>query len=217
MSLTATIVAVMGSIHAVEKNGLNTHFKFKYQAWDDVLPAVKVACVEHGLAVVPEVKEVVRDGKKVTVLMNYHLLSKDSSMMVSYAGEALDNDDKAIQKAITSATKYFYLKTFMIPIEGEEDPDGSVSIAKPNVITAETADHALVKKAADRWKQLGGKKEQWMQLEAEMEKSKKATMSIASFVMDTFSEGVTDLQGIYDYASSAFDIATPFTIGGDTR
>ena len=214
MSLTTAIVAVMGSIHAVEKNGLNTHFKFKYQAWDDVLPAVKIACVEHGLAVVPEVKDVIRDGKKVTVLMNYHLLSGSESMVVSYAGEALDNDDKAIQKAITSATKYFYLKTFMIPIEGEEDPDGSASIATPNVVTTETADHALVKKAADRWKQLGGKKEQWMQLEAEMEKSKKATMSIASFVMDTFQEGVTDLQGIYDYASSAFDIATPFTIGG---
>lgn len=88
---------------------------------------------------------------------------------------------------------------------------------KANVMDAGEAERLLVKKAADRWKQLGGKKEQWMQLESEMEKSKKATMSIASFVVDTFQEGVTDLQGIYDYASSAFDIATPFTIGGDTR
>lgn len=214
MSLTTAIVAVMGSIHAVEKNGLNTHFKFKYQAWDDVLPAVKMACVEHGLAVIPEVKEVIRGDKKVTVLMNYHLLSGSESMVVSYAGEALDNDDKAIQKAITSATKYFYLKTFMIPIEGEEDPDGSASIAKPNAVTSNDAANALLKKAADRWKQLGGNKDQWMQLDANMEKSKKANPGIASFVMDTFQEGVNDLQGIYDYAASAFDIETPFIIGG---
>lgn len=89
--------------------------------------------------------------------------------------------------------------------------------ARTNVMDAGEAEWLLLKKAADRWKHLGGTKEQWKQLESEMEKSKKATISIASFVMDTFQEGVTDLQGIYDYASSAFDIATPFTIGGDTR
>lgn len=216
MSLTLAIVAVMGDIHAVEKNGLNTHFKFKYQAWDDVLPAVKAACVTHGLAIVPEVKDVLRDGKKVTVMMNYHLLAGDQSMVVSYAGEALDNDDKAIQKAITSATKYFYLKTFMIPISGEEDPDGSASKVKPNEVTAQDAARALKKKAADRWTQLGGTREQWTQL-AESMKSAGTVMSVESFVMDTFSEGVNDLQGIYDYATSAFRIETPFSIGGNPR
>jgi hypothetical protein len=215
MSLALAIVAVMGDIVAVEKNGLNTHFKFKYQAWDDVLPAVKSACVTHGLAIVPEVKEVIRGDKKVTVMMNYHLLSGDQSMVVSYAGEALDNDDKAIQKAITSATKYFYLKTFMIPINGEEDPDGSDAKVKPNQITSQDAARALKKKAADRWTQLGGTKEQWTQL-ADSLKSVGSVILVESFVMDTFQEGVNDLQGIYDYATSAFKLNAPFIIGGIT-
>jgi hypothetical protein len=86
---------------------------------------------------------------------------------------------------------------------------------KANVIDAGDAERLLSKKAADRWKQLGGTKDQWMQLDANM----KAPMTgknpgIASFVMNTFQEGVVDLQGIYDYASSAFKIGTPFVVGG---
>ncbi len=85
---------------------------------------------------------------------------------------------------------------------------------KANVIDAGDAERLLSKKAADRWKQLGGTKEQWMQLDANMKASAVANPGIASFVMDTFQEGVKDLQGIYDYASSAFKIGTPFVIGG---
>jgi hypothetical protein len=85
---------------------------------------------------------------------------------------------------------------------------------KANVIDAGDAERLLSKKAADRWKQLGGTKDQWMQLDASMKASAVANPGIASFVMDTFQEGVKDLQGIYDYASSAFKIGTPFVVGG---
>ena len=86
--------------------------------------------------------------------------------------------------------------------------------AKANVMDAGEAERLLSKKAADRWKQLGGTKDQWMQLDASMKSATKETPGIASFVMDTFQEGVKDLQGIYDYASSAFGIQTPFIVGG---
>ena len=85
---------------------------------------------------------------------------------------------------------------------------------KANVMDAGDAERLLSKKAADRWKQLGGTKDQWMQLDASMKASAVANPGIASFVMDTFQEGVKDLQGIYDYASSAFKIGTPFVVGG---
>ena len=85
---------------------------------------------------------------------------------------------------------------------------------KANVIDAGDAERLLSKKAADRWKQLGGTKDQWMQLDANMKASPVANPGIASFVMDTFQEGVKDLQGIYDYANSAFKIGTPFVVGG---
>ena len=85
---------------------------------------------------------------------------------------------------------------------------------KANVMDAGDAERLLSKKAADRWKQLGGTKDQWMQLDASMKASAVANPGIASFVMDTFQEGVKDLQGIYDYAHSAFKIGTPFVVGG---
>jgi hypothetical protein len=110
--------------------------RYNFQAWEDVLPAVRDACVEHGLSVIPNVREIQRSltvytdnyGKekqvpKVTVLMRFTLIAGDESMEFSFMGESLDTDDKSIQKAVTSATKYFFLKTFMIPIAGEVDPD----------------------------------------------------------------------------------------------
>lgn len=212
MSLALAIVAVMGDIVAVEKNGLNTHFKFKYQAWDDVLPAVKSACVTHGLAIIPEVKDVLRDGKKVTVMMNYHLLAGDQSMVVSYAGEALDNDDKAIQKAITSATKYFYLKTFMIPIAGEEDPDDKTASTSPNQIKVEDAAVALRNRGWELFSNIGGNDKQFKQLEFKI----KDFVPVGNFLVTAIHEnGCADLQQVYDYAISAFKIDTPFIIGGN--
>ncbi len=36
MRLAQKVLKVSQAIGCVEKNGLNAHFKFKYQAWDDV-------------------------------------------------------------------------------------------------------------------------------------------------------------------------------------
>jgi len=123
-SVAGAILKVSFSVGKITKNGTNDHFKFKYQAWDDVLPEVRNACVEHGLTVVPNVTQIITGVKKVTVMVNFILLCGDDRLEVGFAGEANDNDDKAIQKAITSATKYFFLKTFMIPCQGDVDPDG---------------------------------------------------------------------------------------------
>lgn len=213
MSIAETIVAVMGDIHAVEKNGFNAHFKFKYQSWDDVLPAVKTACVQHHLAIVPSVQSVVRTEGKVTVSVDYHLITGDQSMVVSFAGESLapEKDDKAIQKAITSATKFFYLKTFMIPIEGEEDPDGASPKTSPNMVTQEDANTALRNKGWALFTKFGGNADQFKALE----RSLKGTMAVGAFLCQAIEEeGCDSLQSVYDYAISAFAIQNPFTIGG---
>lgn len=136
--ISEAILKVSFSVGHIEKLG-KAEFgqtKYKFQAWDDVVPAVRDACVEHGLTIIPNIREIQRSltvyndqyGKekqipKVTVLMRFTLMSGDESLEFSFMGESLDTDDKSIQKAATSATKYFFLKTFMIPIDGEVDPD----------------------------------------------------------------------------------------------
>lgn len=110
----------------VPKGGFNAHFRFHYQAWDDVLPAVRNACVEVGLIIIPNIVSVERDNGMTTVLTLFTFIDTESGQTLEqqFAGEAKGTDDKAIQKAMTSATKYAYLKMFQIPVAGDVDPDG---------------------------------------------------------------------------------------------
>ncbi len=161
LSLAAKVLAVSRSIGAVEKNGLNAHFKFKYQAWDDVLPAVRNACVEHGVQITPSISSCTHDGQHVLVHMTFTVKDADTGESDQFAwfGEAKGNDDKGIQKAITSCTKYALLKYFMIPIVDDTDTDAhgpATPAAKPTEVTVEDARAVLRKKVQADWHEIGG-------------------------------------------------------------
>jgi len=124
-TLAAKLIRAATSIGHVEKGGFNAHFKFKFQAWDDVLPAVRGACATAGIWVVESFDVVERDASYVRVLGTFTVLDAESgdTLTFTWPGEANGNDDKKIQKAITSATKYAFLKLFMIAVEGEVETD----------------------------------------------------------------------------------------------
>jgi hypothetical protein len=163
-SLAAKVLAVSRSIGAVEKNGLNAHFKFKYQAWDDVLPAVRNACIEHGVQITPTVLDARNDNGHVLVHMMFLVKDVDSDQVDEFAwfGESKStsaNDDKGIQKAITSCTKYALLKYLMIPIVDDTDTDAhgpAKAAAKPTEVTVEDARAVLRNKVQADWHQIGG-------------------------------------------------------------
>jgi len=138
-TIAKKILEVSRLVGRVEKNGVNSAQGFKYQAWEDVLPAVRNACIEVGLLIVESCDKVQRTthaiidkaGKEATRMMitvdcSFTFIDpdNDSKIYVNWPGESDARDDKAIQKAITSATKYCYLKMFQIPIKGDIDPDG---------------------------------------------------------------------------------------------
>lgn len=121
------VLEVSRAIGFIEKEGFNAHFKFKFQAWDDVLPAVRNACVEAGLAILPSVTILsdMSEGNKKMIQMTLQLVDVESgeSETLEWTGEAIDQQDKGVQKAATSAMKYFFLKLFMIPISDDTDTD----------------------------------------------------------------------------------------------
>ena len=148
INLVATKISdVSRLVGNVPKEGYNSHFKFSYQAWDDVLPAVRNACVEVGLIIVPNIVSVERGGGTTTVNTLFQLIDTDSGQVLEqhFAGEAKGTDDKAIQKAMTSSTKYAYLKMFQIPVAGDVDPDGEAPKAEagpvktPSPVTQDAA------------------------------------------------------------------------------
>lgn len=173
LTLAAKVLAVSRSIGAVEKNGLNQHFKFKFQAWDDVLPAVRNACVEHGVQITPTVNRVTHDGQHVLVEMGFTVRDTESDQRDEFVwfGESKGNDDKGIQKAITSCTKYALLKYLMIPIvdDTDTDADGPAKPAAkpapaPTKVTVEDARTVMRNSVKSHWQEMGGTNGQFTQL-----------------------------------------------------
>jgi hypothetical protein len=175
LTLAQKVLAVSESIGCVEKNGLNQHFKFKYQAWDDVLPAVRNACVEIGVQIRPSVVQMTNNNGHTVVTMQFTVCdaSTNESEQFQWYGEAKGNDDKGIQKAITSCTKYALLKYFMIPIVDDTDTDahGPVTPAtKPkksestNEMSVGDARKLMMNSVATTWKNMGGTAAQFKEL-----------------------------------------------------
>lgn len=110
----------------IEKDGFNAHFKFKYQAWDDVVPALQSACIESGLWLIPSMELVSHENGHAIVKLELTVVDQATTecIAVQWFGEAKGTDDKGIQKAATSAYKYLALKLFQIPTTGVvDDPD----------------------------------------------------------------------------------------------
>lgn len=172
LTLAAKVLAVSRSIGAVEKNGLNQHFKFKFQAWDDVLPAVRNACVEHAVQITPTVRNVKHDGQHVLVEMAFTVRDTESDQRDEFTwfGESKGNDDKGIQKAITSCTKYALLKYLMIPIVDDTDTDAdgpakpAAKPAAPTKVTLEDARTVMRNTVKANWQEMGGTNAQFTQL-----------------------------------------------------
>lgn len=132
MSVAKKIMAVSKEIGHIEKGGFNQHFKFKFQAWEDVLPAVRNACLNNGLAILPSVTDVQVQGDRSIVKMDVRFEDAETGdhLTLQWAGEAKDAQDKGVQKAITSGFKYLLLKAFLIPSE-EEETDAAPPIPEP--------------------------------------------------------------------------------------
>lgn len=136
-SLAAKLLKASKIIGKIEKaksptGGVN----FAYQGWDAIMPAVRNACIEVGIAVLPSfnlisVEHVERNGKTWHYVYGSLSLTvadqdSDATYTVTSVGESQGVDDKGVQKAYTSALKYAYLKLFQIPTvdDAKDDPDG---------------------------------------------------------------------------------------------
>lgn len=210
LTLAAKVLAVSRSIGAVEKNGLNQHFKFKFQAWDDVLPAVRNACVEHGVQITPTVNRVTHDGQHVLVEMAFTVRDTESDQRDEFVwyGESKGNDDKGIQKAITSCTKYALLKYLMIPIVDDTDTDAdgpakpAAKAPAPTKVTVEDARAVMRNSVKSHWQEMGGTNAQFTQLR---DKAVAKGQDVFELVHAALAEGCMDIADIQTFV---FEVLT---------
>lgn len=140
------IIGVMGDVGAIGKDKRNVTQGFQYRGVDDVMNALQPVMVKHGIFVVPEVLERVREERQTrngglliyTILtMMYTFFAEDGSFVTAKViGEGMDSADKSSNKAMSIAYKYACFQVFSIPTEEMRDPEGetppeSAPVKKP--------------------------------------------------------------------------------------
>jgi hypothetical protein len=133
MNIYQAITAAMADVEPIAKGRVNKEQWFNFRGIDEVMNELQPILKKHGLFVVPKVVDVIRQEKPTKsggmllysiVTMEYTMYAQDgSSITGSTVGEGMDSGDKASNKAMAVALKYFLLQTFCIPTEDAKDPD----------------------------------------------------------------------------------------------
>ena len=119
---------MMRDVGYVQKAGHNDFQNYKYATEADAIAALRPAMIKHGLCMIPSVESVEQDEwGNTNILMHYRILDEEGNFL-SFRAAGSGNDknskgvgDKGIYKALTGASKYALLKTFMM--ETGDDPE----------------------------------------------------------------------------------------------
>jgi len=129
--LYAKLAKVMAAMERLPKEGYNQHFKYNFVTDATVADAIRKELGKQGVAFFAEITDVKQElaptGKsiKTSVWIDFTFACGETGETETkhWRAEALDNQDKGINKAVTSAEKYFLLKTFVMG--AGDDPDES--------------------------------------------------------------------------------------------
>lgn len=135
-SISRKLVAVMKEVGYVQKAGHNDFQNYKYATEADAIKAIRPAMLNHGLCMIPSVESVNQDEYGNTnVIMLYRIFDEEGNFL-SFRAAGSGNDknskgvgDKGIYKALTGASKYALLKTFLM--ETGDDPEVPSEQDKP--------------------------------------------------------------------------------------
>lgn len=135
--LARKIAGAYEAIRPVDKDGYNQFHKYKFATAEDIYRSCRQGLKAVGLAILPQMRtitetiETSKDGKRTIYLrvqMDFVLMDAETGYraVIPWAGEVAETGgDKAINKALTSALKYLLRTVFLMPTDGEDDPDGS--------------------------------------------------------------------------------------------
>ena len=123
----------------ISKKSQNKQQDYKYRGINEVYAVLPRVLNQADLLIQPNVVdiEVKERGKATHVVMTVDYIISNSygqECTRRVYGEALDYSDKAVNKAMTSAYKYFLFQAFCIPVEGIEDADAEhIEVENPNI------------------------------------------------------------------------------------
>ena len=132
-SLVSKLAEVMAALERLPKLGVNQHFNFRYVTEADVLDSVRAELGRRHVLMLPTLRDTQFEkvGTKTgsmtfcTLKVDFTFMDGDTgeTLVVSMMGQGTDAGagDKAFYKALSGATKYVILKTFLL--SSGDDPE----------------------------------------------------------------------------------------------
>lgn len=147
LKLHDKLLVIADSIEKVEKGGHNQKQNYSYTKAEDVIRIVRDTALKQGVLFQSKVDKIEvntfqvnnRDSFLVTAYLDFCLTDGHESVGGSFAGQGWDFGDKALNKAYTSALKYFLLHYFFIPTG--DDPEVVSEVDDDKGITQSTSMH----------------------------------------------------------------------------
>ena len=146
------IQKAMQEIGAIGKDSTATNYNgkvmYKFRGIDAVYNTLNPVMAKYGLFIIPEVLYQTREERQSTngstliysiLKVKFTMYAPDGSSVTGVViGEGMDSGDKASNKAMSAAMKYFCFQTFMIPTEDMADGDAEVHEVRPKASNAKT-------------------------------------------------------------------------------
>jgi len=121
----------MKAAKGVPKTGENAHFRYKFSSIEDVINAVRPAMIDNGLALYPiriDSAMTQNELSRCDVQVTYQIAhTSGATAEILALGSGLNNsakDDKAANKALTSAHKNALIQLFCLPRGDDQDYGG---------------------------------------------------------------------------------------------
>jgi len=152
-NLAEAVIAVMGEVGSLPKDGVNSFQQYNYTTEAMVANTLRPLMVKNGLALVPHnvsVTDSQPTGKfnKSIISATYLLLHKSGeSLAVTVPGEGMDSLDKSTTKALTAAFKYALLQMFCVG-RGEDSDAGMPDNSAARAATPKSENEAVRESAS---------------------------------------------------------------------
>jgi len=139
-SVIARIAAVMADCRMIEKSAVNEQQGYAFAPEGEMVDMLRPLLARAGVVLHSDLEHVERysvkfrnsEGTGCTVTVRYTLLGPNDSLPASsWQGDATDNADKALPKALTAAKKSFLVHTFLLSTGIDPDAGGELSTGRP--------------------------------------------------------------------------------------
>jgi hypothetical protein len=140
--LMTKLARIQGKLDSVEKRGQHDYFNYPYLKIGDVYDALRPLMGEEGVSIVPHLRAWRHEPAKTsggkettrhTIEVDWAICDGESgdTEVVAMPGEALDSEDKGLQKALSASHKALLISVFQVSGEDPEAGSGQQQGTRP--------------------------------------------------------------------------------------